>query len=187
MKVSAHGIRKGRLSRIATLLILLTSFTSEGRELTGRFGLGLSNLGGSLPPSVSADSSSLRVASAGAGSLPPSVSVAWHPTQASAFEFNLGIDTDSTTNFLLLGTRYFRHVFIEDNAFFSAVLGGGLLSQQVNGSSKSGYYLELGAGAKYLLPGSSNLGLGFLVALGVKSAGGVRFMTEGLFSVHYYF
>lgn len=184
MKVAART----RLKHIAAICFL-SAFTvsASAKELAGRFGFGIANIGGSLPPAVTADTSSLKVASSGAGSLPPSLSVDWHPTNASAFEFDLGIDTDSSTNFFLMGTRYFRHIFIEENAFFSAVLGGGLLSQQVNGSSKSGYYLELGAGAKYFPPGTPNFGIGFLAALGVKSAGGVRFMTQGLFSAHYYF
>lgn len=166
---------------------LFFSYSSEAKELAGRFGFGVANIGGSLPPAVSADESTLKVAGSGAGSLPPSISVDWHPTNASELEFDLGIDTDSSTNFLLLGTRYFRHIFVEENALFSALLGGGILSQEVNGTSKSGYYLELGAGAKYFLPGAPNLAIGFIAALGVKSAGGVRFMTQGLFSIHYYF
>src|SRR5262249_17440234 len=134
---------------------------SNAKELAGHVGYGVSKIG--------------------LGGLPPSLSVDWRAPGGSALEFGFGIDSDSPNNLLLLGTRYFRHVFIEDNAFFSAVLGGGLLSQQINGSSKSGYFLELGAGAKFFPAGAPNLGIGFIGTLGVRSAGGVRFMTQGLF------
>lgn len=160
MKVAAR--------RALLTLFALAPLVASAKELAGHFGFGVANLGIG-------------------GGIPPSLSVDWHITPASAFEFDLGIDTDSASNLLLLGARYFRHVYIEENALFSAVAGGGLLSQQISGSSKSGYYLELGAGAKYFLPGTSNLGLGFVGSLGIRSAGTVRFMTQALFSVHYYF
>lgn len=184
MKVAA------RRSLIALLVFCVPQLASAV-DLAGRFGFGVSNIGGSLAPSIeiteSTAATNVNVASTGAGSLPTSLSLDWHVTNASAFEFDLGINTDGANNLLLMGTRYFRHVYLEDNAIFSAVLGGGLLSQQVSGESKSGYFLELGAGAKYFLPGAPNIGLGFLATLGVKSAGGVSFFTKALFSAHYYF
>ncbi len=184
MQIAAGRLRAKALTLVSAALV---SGPVVAKDLAGRVGIGVANIGGSLPPTATVSGSTLSIASAGAGSLPKSPSLDWHPTNASAFEFDLGIDTDSVNNFLLLGTRYFRHVFLEENALFSALLGGGLLSQQINGASKSGYFVELGVGGKFFLPGAPNIGIGFIGALAVKSAGSVRFMTQALFSAHYYF
>ncbi|MBS1985085.1 MAG: hypothetical protein JST16_13025 [Bdellovibrionales bacterium] len=153
---------------VAGLLALsFAPHNSSAKDLSGRFGIGVANINDP--------------------GLPPALSLDWHVSPSSAFEFNMAIDTDSTNNNFSLGSRYWRHIFIEENAFFSAVLGGGLLSQQVDGSSKSGYYLECGAGSKFFLPGLPNLAGGFVGTIGVRSAGAVRFLTQALFSIHYYF
>ncbi len=143
---------------------------ANGKDLVGRVGFGITNIG----PGLSAEN-------------PASLSVDWQLTNASSVELELGIDTDPDDSLMLVGGRYFRNVFIEDNTNFHVAMGGGLINQTVKGSENSGYYLEAGAGAKYFPPSSPNLGLGFLGLLGIRSASEVRFLTQGIFSAHYYF
>lgn len=145
---------------------------ASGKDLRGRWGFGISNIGPGQTPTLSAD---------------------WHVTQASGFEFNLGVDTGADANLLSLAARFHRNLFIEDHLLYSLYLGGGLISQQSTtvagavATSSSGYLLEVGTAAKFFLTGLPNLGLSIGGGLRLESMGGVRFRSAVNGGMHYYF
>jgi hypothetical protein len=141
---------------------------ARGKDLRGRWGLGVANIGPSQTPTVSAD---------------------WHVTQASGFSFDLGVDTSAAANLLSLAARFNRNLFIEDYMLYYLYLGGGLVSQQGSGAtdSSSGYLVEAGTAAKFFLQALPNLGLSLGGGVRLESLGGVRFRTVVNGGMHYYF
>jgi|GEM_PF-1443982 len=137
-----------------------------GKNLRGRWGFGLANIGPGQTPTLSAD---------------------WHVTQASGFEFDLGVDTSSNANLMSLAARFNRNLFIEDHLLYYLYLGAGLISQQVADENASGYLVEAGTAAKFFLAGLPNLGLSLGGGLRLESLGGVRFRTVLNGGMHYYF
>lgn len=136
------------------------------KDLSHRFGIGASNIGPGRTPTLSLD---------------------WQASRATAFEFNLGVNTTATDNELMLGLRFSRNLYIEENQFYFLYVGGGLVSQQISGSNRSGYLFETGGGAKAFLSGLPNLGLSLRGGFELKSAGGVSFQSVVHFGFHYYF
>jgi hypothetical protein len=135
-------------------------------ELTGRIGLGFSNLGPSQKEALSVD---------------------WQATQASSFEFNLALDTRSKNNYLQTGIRANRNLFIEKYQSYFLYFGGSLISQQVSGSNQNGYGLDGGLGARFFLANLPNLGFSFRFGLQLTSTSSTRFRTGVGFGAHYYF
>ncbi len=155
------------LATIATLGALAAPESKfGGKDLSRRWGLGVDNIGPGQTPTLS---------------------VNWHVTRASAFGFNLGIDTTQGANFLELTGRLNRHIFIEDNMFFDLYMGAGVSSQQATGGSSIGYVLEGGTSARFFLEGLPNLALGVGGGLRLESIGSIRFRSVVNAGAHYYF
>lgn len=140
---------------------------ASGKDLSGRFGLGSSEIG--------------------SGTASPSFSLDWQMDRSSAAQLNLGLDTGASQDSFLLGARYYRNLFIENPLQFSIFLGAGLVSKQVADASASGYLLEAGTQAKFFLPQLPNLGISLANAFRMESPGGVRIRSVFFASFHYYF
>lgn len=137
------------------------------KDLTGRFGLGGSNLG---PQDQT-----------------PCVSLDWHANRAAHFEANLGIRSKTDNNLLLLDFRYSRNIFIEEQTLYFLYMGGGIMSEQLAGDNKSGWVLETGAGGKVFFSGLPNMGFSTRAGFLYKSLRGSTFQTVVNFGAHYYF
>ncbi len=159
MKLAAWGAR-------GLFFLSVVSF-GAAKDLSGRFGLGATNIG---PQGQT-----------------PTLSLDWHANRAAHFEGNLGMRSKSRNNLLIVGGRYSRNLYIEEQTLFFMYLGAGLLSEQIQGDSKSGYQLETGAGAKYFFSGLSNVGFSTRAGFLLKSLGGVSFQSVVNFGFHYYF
>jgi hypothetical protein len=117
----------------------------------------------------------------------PTLSFDWQATQATAFEFDLGIDTQASNSSLGLGLRYYRNLYVEDNVFYHLYLGGGLISLTSSGDNAAGYLLEAGVGTKFFLQGMPNLSLDAGAGFRLESPNAVRFRTSFFGGFHYYF
>lgn len=151
-----------------SLIVLSTSnaFSQSDQELEGRIGLGVSNVGPNSTESISVD---------------------WQATQASSFEFNLGVDTSENNNYLEAGMRVNRNLFIEEHLAYFLYIGGAAISQQVNGVNKNGYGIDAGMGGRFFMNGLPNLGFSFRGGLKLVSTDEVSFRTNFNFGIHYYF
>jgi len=158
--------------RVLFLSLLVSSlnlsFSAAAKDLSGRIGVGVSNISPGL-------------------SEPPSVSVDWQATSSSSFEFGLGTDTRSSQSFLTLGVRYNRSLFIEENQSYFLYMGGGLISQTTSGVNNSGFGAEAGGGSRFFFAGLPNLGFSVLGGLKLETSGGSRFRTSVMAGAHYYF
>lgn len=161
MRLAARSLRT---------LFIITSLSAAplwaAKDLSNRFGIGAANIGPDQTPSLSLD---------------------WQATRATALEFNLGVNTTTHDNLLILGLRYSRNLYIEENLFYFLYVGGGLVSQQVGGNNRSGAIVETGGGAKVFLAGLPNLGISMRGGFELRSAGGVSFQSAVHFGFHYYF
>ena len=144
----------------------LGNLNNRGKDLSKRWGLGIANIGPKQQPTLSVD---------------------WNLTQASGFQFDLGMDTTKDDSLLSLAVRFNRSLFIEDHQLYFLYFGGGLLSQQVDGENDSGYLLEAGPAARFFLPGLPNLGFMLGGGFRLESLGGVRIRTVVNGGMHYYF
>ncbi|NCN26146.1 hypothetical protein GW915_01100 [bacterium] len=150
---------------LAWTLSPLTLAQSD-QELEGRIGLGVSNIGPNSTESISVD---------------------WQATQATSFEFNIGVDTAENNNYLEAGLRVNRNLFIEENLAYFLYIGGAAISQQVTGINKNGYGIDAGIGGRFFLNGLPNLGFSFRGGLKLVSTDEVSFRTAFNFGIHYYF
>ena len=166
----AQKIISKSFSHLAILVVLgliaSRPVHAAAKTLPGRLGFGFTNLGTGLTPALSLD---------------------WISAVASSLDFQIGLDTQQNQNLMILGTRYFRNLFLEDNMNYGLYVGGGLISQQVAGAGQSGYYVETGAGAKFFLGGLPNLGFHAGSGLRVESTNQMRLRTNLFVGMHYYF
>lgn len=149
------------------ILICATQFATAGhcKDLTGRLGVGVSNIGLKTTEALSVD---------------------WQATQATAFEVNLGLATQSSSGGWDLGFRASRNLFIEDNMLFSVFVGGALVQEKTSGISKTGYLVETGLGSKFFFSGLPNLGFSVKGALQVVDVGNLSIQIAPIFGIHYY-
>lgn len=149
------------------LCFVTISTPALAKDLSGRLGVGLSNIGSRSTEAFSID---------------------WQSTRATSFEINLGLDTQKNEGGWELGFRASRNLFIEDNLLFSIFVGASLLQQKTTtGTANTGYMVETGLGSKFFLQGLPNLGLGFRGAFQLSDITSMRLAVVPVFSVHYYF
>ncbi|HVJ63970.1 MAG TPA: hypothetical protein VM901_01810 [Bdellovibrionota bacterium] len=148
------------------LAVAVLSLSAHAKDLSGRLGMGISNVGGSTTEAVSVD---------------------WQLTQATSFEANLGLSTKGDNGGWDLGFRASRNLFIEENMLFSLFVGGALVQEKENAISATGYMLEAGLGSKFFIEGLPNLGFGFRGAFQMIDVDGMKLQIAPIFSSHYYF
>lgn len=110
----------------------------------------------------------------------PSLSVRYYPNADYGLMGSLGVDTVKNNSLFGFGAKILKIVFREDNLNFYTGAGGGLVSQQDNGNSNSGFDLNGFAGAEFFMPGLENLSFNFEAGVGITSVSSeVRFRTIG--------
>ena len=151
---------------LAALIAAFTSLNAGAKDLIGRLGVGVSNIGAKTTEAFSID---------------------WQLTQASGVEANLGLATQSESGGWELGIRASRNLFVEDNMLFSLFVGGAVLQQKVGGVSSTGYLIETGLGSIFFLEGLPNLGFGFRGSFQMIDVGSLTLQVAPIFGMHYYF
>ena len=140
--------------------------TGRPKDLSGRFGLGVTNLGPKASPLLSVD---------------------WQTSRSASLEVNLGVDSLRDNNSFVVLSRFSRNMFLEENMHFFLYLGGGFSSGQEGGKTHSGLLVEAGSGARFFFTGIPNFGFHVRFGLFYKSAGNSRMITTGITGAHYYF
>ncbi len=160
----APCLKKTKFFLIVSLVLFAVPTThAGGRDMSGRWGLGVSNIGPGLFPGLSLD---------------------WQMSQVGSTQFLLGIDTATGSNHLLLGARYNRNLFIEESLHFSINFGGGLQSTAANGS---GFFIDTGFENKFFLQNLPNLAFSAGGGIRLITGGSMQFKTIAIFGMHYYF
>lgn len=149
------------------IILLACSTTAMAKDLSGRLGAGISNLGSSTLEAASID---------------------WQPTRATGFEFNLGLNSSEADGGWSFGIRASRNLFIEEHMIFSLFVGGSVLQEKTSSTTTAtGYLVETGIGSKFFIQGLPNLGFGFRGALQIEDVTGFKLKIAPAMSVHYYF
>ncbi len=144
----------------------MTHMPGQPKDLSNRFGVGVTNLGPKMTPQVSVD---------------------WQTSRSAAVQFNLGFDSLRNNNEIFISGRFARNMFIEENLQMFLFLGGGVSSGQSNGKSQSGITLEAGPGVRAFFTGLPNMGWHMMFGLFYKTMGSSRMFTTGVTGLHYYF
>jgi len=159
-------IKGARFSvRLIYCLALLLGFnlfinsTAQAKELTSRLGVGYANQ----------FSTNL-----------PSLAVRYYPDPKIGVGAELGVDTNEGNQKFGLAARLYRIVFTEDNLNFYMGTAAGVISEEQNNTTSSGFELSGYIGTEFFLPGLENLGFSFEAGVGVSSVSSqVRFRTIG--------
>lgn len=134
--------------------------SAEARDLQGRLGLG-----------YNAQFANYRES----GNNVPAVAAKYAVTKDIAFEGVFGVATTDPGN-SVLGVKFFKNIFFENNMNFYGMLAAGLVSA----NSKSGTDLQGGFGAEFFIPGLESLGLSFEVGGELTNiTGSMVFRTMG--------
>lgn len=150
------------MRRFMMFLLILTPLSfAEAKDLSSRLGVGYANQFG-----LDADL--------------PSLALRYFPNSDYGLMGSLGVDTEKDNSRFGAQFKILKLVFKEDNLNFYTGAGAGLVSQEVNGHTDSGFDLSGFVGAEFFLPGLENLGLCFETGVGVTSVSSeVRFRTIG--------
>ena len=141
--------------------LLLSPQVAWGKDLTNRLGIGYKD-------QFAPDSSI------------PSLAVQYYPGADIGISGSIGVDTVSNNSRFGAMAKLYRIIFQEDNLNFYMGAGAGLLSNQVAGTTSSGFELMAYGGAEFFLPGLENLGFSFEAGTAIDSTGnGTRFRTFG--------
>ncbi len=166
---SRHSIFRIVIGALMVLITLGTPFYANARNLSGRLGAGATHVG------------------PGEGTA-PLFSILYHQGISSSFGGLFGIDTQTSTNTLMMGAQYKRNLFIEEQLNFYVGMSGGLLTKTPPGAtSASGYLLEAVLGSEAFLTGLPNLGIHVASGFRLESPGGARLKTVFYCGMHYYF
>lgn len=154
---------KGLISSALPFLVLLAvGFTHDAnaRDLQGRLGLG-----------YNAQFSNQRELN---GSV-PAIAGKYAMTKDLAVEGVVGLATTTPSN-SVVGFKFFKNLFYENNLNFYGMLGAGL----VTANTHSGVDLLGGFGAEFFIPGLESVGLSFEVGADMTNiTGSMIFRTMG--------
>ncbi|MBS1961473.1 MAG: hypothetical protein JST04_04605 [Bdellovibrionales bacterium] len=154
---------KGLLSSALPVLALLsvgTAHDADARDLQGRLGLG-----------YNAQFSNQRELNGGV----PAISGKYALTKDLAVEGVVGLATTTPSN-SVVGIKFFKNLFYENNLNFYGMLGAGL----VTANTHSGVDLLGGFGAEFFIPGLESVGLSFEVGADMTNiTGSMIFRTMG--------
>lgn len=144
---------------VFSALMVAAGSVAQAKDLTNRLGVGYKN-------QFSVDL--------------PSIAAQYYPNPDMGLSAALGLDTQDQASKFGIMFRAHRIVFRETNLNF--YMGGGLgyLSNELAGSTESGFNLAAFLGAEYFFQGLESLGFSFEAGAGVASTNdGTRFHTFG--------
>jgi len=143
------------------ILLLCAGGTVHAKDLKNRMGVGYSNQFGLVRDL-------------------PSLAVRYFPNNDYGVAAALGVDTEENNSRFGLMGKFIKLIFKEDNLNFYSALAVGIVSQEVAGSTDSGFDLSGVFGAEFFLPGLESLSFNFEAGVGVTSVSSeVRFRTIG--------
>jgi hypothetical protein len=148
--------------RIWIVLLMLTcSFSAFAKDMSNRLGVGYSNQFG-LTEDL------------------PSLALRYYPNSEYGLMGALGVDTEEDNSRFGFMGKIIKIIFKEDNLNFYTGAWAGIVSQEVNGRTDSGFDLAGILGAEFFVPGVENLGISMEAGVGVTSVTDeVRFRTIG--------
>lgn len=144
------------------LLIAAAGLVSnaEARDLQGRLGLG-----------YNAQFANYRES----GGTVPAISAKYAVTKDIAFEGVLGFATTKPAN-SVVGMKFFKNLFFENNLNFYGILAGGL----VTANNNSGFDFQGGFGTEFFIPGLESVGISFELGAELTNiTGSTVFRTVG--------
>jgi hypothetical protein len=149
-----------RFSVLSIVLLGGVASIAEARDLQGRLGLG-----------YNAQFANYRESN---GTV-PAVAAKYAVTKDIAFEGVVGFATTKPAN-SVIGMKFFKNLFFENNLNFYAMLAGGLVSA----NSKSGMDFQGGFGTEFFIPGLESVGMSFEVGAELTNITGTMvFRTVG--------
>ena len=151
------------MRKFIILICLFTTFgflsTASSKELTNRLGVGYSNQFSTTLPGVTAR---------------------YYPNPDLGVQATLGIDTETDASKFGLMVKGFKIIFTEPNMNFYLGAGAAIVSEEVSGSSNSGFELNGYIGMEFFIQGLDSLGFIAEAGIGITSIdSGVRFRSFG--------
>ena len=128
----------------------------------------------------------LGVSNVGPGNGPVAISVLTQMGHQMGVQVDLGLDTRTGSDSMLIGLLYRRPLFLEESQSFDVFIGGGLKNAYRSGANASGYFFEGGFGARFFLKGLPNLGFMLNGGLRVESPEKISLRSFVSMGFHYY-
>ncbi len=148
--------------RVHLMLLVAVLFSSSAvfaKDLSQRLGVGYTNQSG-ITESM------------------PSISVRYFPNQTYGLQGSVGVDTEKDHNRFGASAKFIKLVFREDNMNFYVAALGGVVSQEKNAATSSGFDVAAMFGGEFFLPGLESLGFCFEAGVGATSiSSDMRFRT----------
>lgn len=155
------------MKRKILLLFLLAAHPGPGRNLENRWGFGVSLQ----------DFNSL-----------PSLSLRRHFNPHISASFLAGFDTSDKTNASILGGKFMRLVYLEENLNFFMGVGAFFIADRGDTPNTSnGFEFDGLLGAEFFISGLPNLGVLLETGFAVRTVRKVVFRTIAGTAIHYYF
>lgn len=146
---------------LAFLVLFGMAHQASAKDLASRMGVGYSNQFG-LTQDL------------------PSLALRYYPNSSYGVGAAVGVDTENDNSRFGFMAKVMKMVFTEDNLNFYTGASAGLVSQETNGHTDSGFDLSGFVGAEFFFTGLENLGFSFEAGVGVTSVSdSVRFRTIG--------
>jgi len=150
---------------VLAVSVFVVTPEASARDLQGRLGLG-----------YNAQFASFRES----GGTVPAIAAKYAVTKDIAFEGVLGFATTDPAN-SVIGMKFFKNLFFENNLNFYSMLAGGL----VNANGNSGFDFQGGFGTEFFIPGLESVGLSFEVGGELTNiTGSTVFRTVGASFLH---
>lgn len=141
--------------------ILLVTGTAQAKDLSRRLGVGYSDQFGT--------DESL-----------PSVALRYYPNGSYGLMGALGVDTEKNASRFGIMGKVIKIIFREDNLNFYTAASAGLISEEENSNTDSGFDIAGVVGTEFFFAGLENVGFSFEAGVGVTSISSeVRFRTIG--------
>ena len=150
-------------------LSFLFSSSASAYERTGRLGIGMTN--------------QLKIDS-------PQISFKMQKSRSTSIGGMFGVSTSDTNGGYGAGLKIYRNIFDEPQMNFYFAGSGALLSQKINGTSYSGFQIDLGFGSEFHFQGLNSLGFSFEFGFSGHKTRDFSFETMGnsfiVSGVHFY-
>jgi hypothetical protein len=150
---------KGLICLALALVTLSDARDANARDLQGRLGIGYN----------------AQFANFHETNGVPAIAAKYAPTKDIAFEAVLGMTTATPGN-SVIGLKFFKNLFFENNLNFYTMLAGGL----VTANTLSGMDFQGGFGCEFFIPGLESVGISFELGAELTDiSGSMVFRTMG--------
>ena len=158
----------GQILTFITFVAILSP-TAMAYERTGRLGIGMTN--------------QLKIDS-------PQISFKMQKSRSTSIGGMVGVSTNQDSGGYGAGLKLYRNIFDEPQMNFYFAGTGALLSQKTNGTSNSGFQIDLGFGSEFHFQGLNSLGSSFEFGVSAYKRKNFTFETMGnsfiVSGIHFY-